>query len=43
MAARMLKTDGDGEIEQAFSLFDDGSGCVNPVLSLAPARRLLRL
>jgi len=28
MAARMLKRDGDGEIDQAFSLFDDGSGYV---------------
>ena len=27
MAARMLKADGDGELEQAFSLFDDASGC----------------
>ena len=27
MAARMLKADGDGELEQAFSLFDDSSGC----------------
>jgi len=26
MAARMLKKDGDGEIEQAFSLFDNGDG-----------------
>ena len=32
MATRMLKSDGAGEVEQAFGLFDDGSGC-------APARR----
>ena len=29
MAARMLKKDGDSEIEQAFGLFDDGSGYVS--------------
>ena len=29
MAARMLKKDGDGEIQQAFNLFDDGSGYVH--------------
>ena len=29
MAARMLKTDGEGELEQAFSLFDDGSGYIS--------------
>jgi len=28
MASRMLKSDGDGELEQAFSLFDDGSGYI---------------
>jgi len=29
MAARMLRKDGDGEIEQAFSLFDNGDGTAN--------------
>merc|ERR1719473_433223 len=29
MAARMLKKDGEGELEQAFGLFDDGSGKVS--------------
>lgn len=29
MAARMLKKDGDSEIEQAFGLFEDGSGYVS--------------